>query len=347
MTPPAKVTVREIASAAGVSIATVSRVLNQPALVQPDKRDAVQRALLELDYIPNRHARSLSSQRSGAVGLLVPTLANPLFAPTIAAIERALDAVGQALLIHCDQRDPVRQLKQVRHLVERGVDGIILTGATTSPALTTLLARTGTAYVVQDAGLASGGAPSIGFDNAGATSLGVRYLHRQGHQAIAVLSGPIHNTPAVADRFAGAVQQVLALGLPLPEPWRVLTRDYDAASVREGATRLLDGDDRPSAVACTGDILALGLVAECQRRGLHVPRDLSVIGCGNTDMGQYVEPALTTIGLPWGRMGAVAVANLLARIAGQPVEPLVVLPHSLVERRSVQAPRTASAQETP
>ncbi|MGI4797349.1 MAG: substrate-binding domain-containing protein, partial [Janthinobacterium lividum] len=125
--------------------------------------------------------------------------------------------------------------------------------------------------------------------------------------------------------------------LDLPESWRVITADYDNASVRNGAARLLDAADRPTAVACTGDILALGLVAECQRRGLAVPLDLSIIGCGNTDIGQYVEPALTTIGLPWDRMGAAAVSSLLALIAGRPADPLIILPHSLLERRSVHS----------
>lgn len=335
---PAKITVREIATAAGVSIATVSRVLNQPDLVQASKRDAVRRALVALDYLPNRHARSLSSQRSNAVGLLVPTLANPLFAPTIAAIEATLDATGHALLIHCTQRDPDRQFRQVRHLIERGVDGLILTGATTSPALTALLARTGTPHVVQDAVLQPGDVPSVGFDNAGAMTMAVRHLHDRGHRAVAVLSGPIHDTVAVAERFAGAVREVQAFGLELPEHWRIITAGYDNASVRDGAAKLLDLADRPTAVACTGDIPALGLAAECQRRALAVPRDLSIIGCGDTEMGQYVEPALTTIRLPWAHMGSAAVSGLLALIAGRPADPPITLPHSLVERRSVQPP---------
>ncbi len=342
-----KVTVREVASAAGVSVATVSRVLNQPGLVQPDKRDAVQRAVLALDYIPNRHARSLISQRSGAIGLLVPTLANPLFAPTIAAIEQALDAAGQALLIHCYNRDPGRQLKQVRHLLERGVDGLILTGTTTSPALQALLARTGVPHVVQDAVLAphedgaGPQAPRVAFDNAGAMAMAVQHLHDSGHRRIAVLSGPVHNTPAVADRYDGAIRQIRVLGLSLPAAWCVLTADYANAEIRAGAARLLDLPGRPTAVACTGDMLALGLVAECHHRGIGVPSDLSVTGCGDTEMGQYVEPALTTVHLPWADMGREAVARLLALVAGQPANDLLVLPHSLVQRHSVRPPRPA------
>ncbi|MCR0984435.1 LacI family DNA-binding transcriptional regulator [Roseomonas populi] len=337
--PLGKVTVREVASAAGVSIATVSRVLNQPALVQPGKREAVERAMAALDYIPNRQARSLISQRSGSIGLLVPTIANPLFAPVIGAIERVLDAAGYALLIHCTHRDPERQHRQVRHLVERGVDGLIITGAPIGPELAALLRRTGTPVIVQDALLEPAGAPAVAFDNAGAMAAAVRHLHGRGHRAIALLSGPVHNTAAVAERFGGAEREIRALGLELPEAWRVLTADYDNAAVREGASRLLSCGRLPTAVACTGDILALGLVAECQARGLDVPRDLSVTGCGDTDLGHYVEPALTTVRLPWDRMGEAAVEGLLALIEGRRADPLTVLPHTLVERRSVLPPR--------
>jgi LacI family transcriptional regulator len=338
MTEPlaaAKVTVREIALAAGVSVATVSRVLNQPDLVVAHKRDAVRRVLAELDYIPNQQARSLISRRSGAVGLLVPTIANPLFAPTIAAIERVLDEAGHALLIHCYNRDPERELKQARHLIERGVDGLIVTGATSGPPLFALLARNRVPYVLQDVPLDHPSGPGIALDNAGAMRMAVDHLYASGHRDIAVFSGPIHNTPPVAQRFAGAVDRIVGLGLALPEAWRVVTPDYDSASTRRAAAALLTCGRRPTAIACTGDILVLGLVAESRRCGIAVPHELSIIGCGDTDMGQYVDPPLTTVHMPFEEMGATAAHSLLRLIAGQAVEAQVVLAHRLVVRESV------------
>jgi transcriptional regulator with XRE-family HTH domain len=139
--PQGKVTVKDVARAAGVSITTVSRVLNNPGLVASDKQHAVQRALQSLDYIPNQLARSLISRQSKAIGLIVPTISNPVFAPTIEAIERKLDAAGYALLIHCCERDPEREFRQVRALIERGVDGLIITGSVHVPELAALLAR--------------------------------------------------------------------------------------------------------------------------------------------------------------------------------------------------------------
>src|SRR6266849_5610428 len=162
--PLGKATVKDVARAAGVSIATVSRVLNNSRLVGSDKREAVRCALQSLDYIPNQLARSLISRRSKAIGLVVPTISNPVFAPTNEAIERKLDAAGYALLIHCCERDPEREFRQVRALIERGVDGLIITGSVHVPELAALLARNKLPFVSQDISLDRAMGPSIALD---------------------------------------------------------------------------------------------------------------------------------------------------------------------------------------
>jgi LacI family transcriptional regulator len=333
---PGKVTVKDVARVAGVSITTVSRVINNSGLVASDKQDAVERALASLDYIPNQLARSLISRRSRAIGLVVPTISNPVFGPTIDAIERRLDHAGYALLIHCCERDPAREFKQVRTLIERGVDGLIITGSVHLPELVELLSRDRVPYVSQDVALQMPMGPSIALDNAGAMGTAIDYLYEAGHRRIAVFSGPIHNTPPVNDRFMGAVARMRERGLDLPNEWLVVTDDYESLSIRAAARCLLV--DAPTAVACTGDILALGLVAEARARRLRVPSDLSVIGCGNTDMGQYVDPPLTTVRMPYAEMGETAAQQLLALIGGQPLTDTLVLPHDLIVRESVAAP---------
>jgi LacI family transcriptional regulator len=336
MTPPyGKATVKDVARAAGVSITTVSRVLNNPDLVASDKQDAVHRALASLDYIPNQLARSLISRQSKAIGLVVPTISNPVFAPTIEAIERELDVAGYALLVHCCERDPARELKQVRALIERGVDGLIITGSVHVPELAVLLARNKMPYVSQDISLRHPMGPSIALDNARAMETAIDHLHDMGHRDIAVLSGPTHNTPPVKDRFVGAVTRIRNLRLVLPDEWLVVADDYGSFSVRSAARQLLNSEHAPTAVACTGDILVLGLIAEARAKGLGVPRDISIIGCGDTDMGQYVDPPLTTVHMPFAEMGEVAAQNLLALLAGHPLPSTMVLPHRLIVRQSV------------
>jgi LacI family transcriptional regulator len=333
-----KATVRDVARAAGVSVATVSRVINNPALVVAAKRDAVYRALEMLDYMPNRLARALISRRSKAIGLVVPTIGNPIFAPNMAAIERVADAAGYALLIHCCERDPARELKQIRALIERGIDGLIVTGSEHLPELGELLARNKLPFVSQDVSRQLPLGPSLALDNVGAMELAIDHLVEQGHREIAVLTGPIHNTPPIAERFAAAAARVRWHGLALPDRWLVVTPDYDGPSVRAAARALLKSAG-PKAVACTGDILSLGLVAECRALGLGVPTDISIIGCGNTGMGQYVDPPLTTVHMPVAEMGAMAARNLLALIAGETLRDFTVLPCELLIRQSVRAPR--------
>jgi DNA-binding LacI/PurR family transcriptional regulator len=336
-----KATVKDIARIAGVSVATVSRVLNNPALVTADKRAAVLGALRSHDYIPNQHARSLISRRSRAIGLIVPTISNPVFAPTMAAIERELTAAGYALLISCCERDPARELAQARTLIERGVDGLLITGSEHVGELGDLLARYRIPYVSQDIALDRPMGPSVALDNAGALTTAIDHLHAQGHRRIAVLSGPVHNTPPIRDRRDSAVARIRHHGLALPEAWCVVTEDYESQAMRAGARRLLDAPERPTAVALTGDILALSLVAECRARGLEVPRDISIIGCGDTNMGQYVDPPLTTVRMPFAEMGSAAARSLLALIAGAQPAEIVVLSHELVIRRSVAPPAAA------
>jgi LacI family transcriptional regulator len=334
--PPAgKVTVKDIARAAGVSTATVSRFLNNPGLVAAGKQGAVKLALDSHGYIPNQHARSLISRRSRAIGLVVPTISNPVFAPTIGALERKLDEAGYALLIQCCERDPQREFAQVRALIERGVDGLVMTGSEHLPELPALLARCKIPYVSQDVSLALPMGPSIALDNAGAMHTAIDHLHAQGHRQIAVLSGPVHNTPPVRDRQRGAMARIRHHGLDCPSGWCVVTDDYESHSIRVAAGRLLDSAQRPTAIALTGDLLALGLVAECRARGLAVPHDVSIIGCGDTEMGRYVDPPLTTVRMPFAGMGESAARNLLALIAGKQPPATEILAHELIIRDSI------------
>jgi DNA-binding LacI/PurR family transcriptional regulator len=145
-------------------------------------------------------------------------------------------------LIHCCERDPERELSQVRALIERGVDGLIITGSVHAPQLAAVLARYRLPYVSQDISLDQPMGPSIALDNAHAMETAVDHLHGMGHRDIAVLSGPIHNTPPVRDRYLGAVTRIRNLGLALPDIWLALADDYDSPSIRAAARRPLNSE---------------------------------------------------------------------------------------------------------
>jgi DNA-binding LacI/PurR family transcriptional regulator len=206
------------------------------------------------------------------------------------------------------------------------------------PELADFLTRNQVPYLNQDVARRRPMGPSIALDNAGAMTQAVDHLVELGHRDIAIVTGPTHNTPPIDDRFKGAVARLRHHRLPVAPERLIVTDDYESGSVRRGARRLLLPARRPSAAVCTGDILALGLVAECRALGLAVPRDFSIVGCGDTDMGRFVDPPLTTVAMPLADMGAVAARSLLALIAGAPVEPLRILPYRLIVRDSA-APR--------
>lgn len=331
--PAAPVTLGDVARLAGVSVATVSRTINQPAMVATDKRVAVQGALSALGYIPNHAARALLSRRSMTIGLIVPTIENPLFAPVIERIEARLEQAGYAILLACSRRRPERELKQVLVMIERGVDGLILTGGPPGPELLSLLQPRGLATVLQDATEAAPGMSAVGMPNEAALALAIDELVRHGHRRIAILTGPMADTPPVARRTAGAVARLADHGL---QPAAIIeTSSYRGEASREGSRRLLALDPRPTAVAATGDILVLGLMAEARAQGLRVPADLSIIGCGDTAMAQFADPPLSTIHLPYPEMGDAAARQLLDLVDGGDGQALRVMPCHLVDRGSV------------
>ncbi|AJE46853.1 LacI family DNA-binding transcriptional regulator [Celeribacter indicus] len=340
-TRAAEVTIKDIARMAGVSVSTVSRVINRTGLVTPAKLNAVQDVLDRVNYIPNIAARSLVSRRSMTVGLIVPALGNPIFAPTIAGVEEVLNAAGYGLLISCSYRSPEKELEQARMMMERGVEGIILTGSYRHPDLLPLMAQREIAVVSQDDPEGGAGLVSIAMPDAAAMACAIDRLVESGHRRIGIVTGPTRNTRPVADRLAGARARLSELGLPLPEVAVAETAGYDAQDARQATLRLLAAMPDLTAIACTGDILALGVIAQCQRAGRSVPRDISVTGCGDTIMAQYVDPKLSTVRLEFRRLGEIAAARLLVMLGAAGTagaEIPVDLGYSFIEGETIASP---------
>jgi len=341
MARASEATIKDIARMAGVSVSTVSRVINRTGLVAPAKRIAVQEILDRINYIPNNAARSLVKRRSMTVGLIVPTLGNPIFAPTIAGVEGVLDAAGYGLLISCSDRDPKKELDQAKMMIERGVEGIILTGSYRHPDLLPLMAQRRIAVVSQDDPIGGEGLFSIAMPDAAAMARAIDALAQAGHRRIGIVTGPTETTRPIADRVAGARARIAELGLDLPETGVVETEGYEAEAARAATRRLLEAMPDLTAIACTGDILALGVIAECQRLGRRVPRDVSVTGCGDTIMAQYVDPKLSTVRLDFHRLGELSARKLLATLGALEDDVAVDLDLSYVEGDTVVPPAEA------
>jgi LacI family transcriptional regulator len=335
--PGGDVSLKDIARLAGVSVSTVSRVINQPALVTDSKLKAVEEILNRFSYIPNNAARALIKRRSLTIGLIVPTMANPLFVPAVEAIEETLHAAGYGLLVACSNRDPDRELHQTRTMLERGVDGMILTGSNHRSDLVPLIKSKGVAMVFQDCATLYPDSTSVAMQDAAAMALAIDALVQRGHRRIAILTGPTGNTPPVAERVRGAREQLEKHGIGVDSGDIEETPDYEAATACAAVGRLLDRRRGYTAIACTGDILALGAIMQLRRAGLSVPGDISVIGCSDSVMAQYVDPPLTTIHLPYRKMGQFAAEQLLGRLNGTVAAGPHFFDFHLVERASVRS----------
>jgi LacI family transcriptional regulator len=341
-----EVTLKQIARMAGVSVATVSRAINQPSIVAAPKLRAIENVMETLSYIPNQAARGLLKGRSMTVGIIVPTIANPLFAPTIEGAEETLRSAGYGVLMACSNRDPDREFDQVRTMLGRGVDGLVLTGSNHHPELLPLLRSRGVAVIFQDCADTYPGSASVAMQDAAAMALAIDTLVVAGHERIALLTGPTANTSPVAERVRGAIDRLARHGIELPPGGYAETPDYEAATARDAVRGLLAQSLEFTAIACTGDILALGAIMAIRAQGLTVPDDISIIGCSGSFMAQYVDPPLSTIHLPFRRMGAVAAEQLVSALAGGSVDGLSFMPFHLETRRSVAEPRRRAARPT-
>lgn len=331
-------TLLDVALAAGVSTATVSRALNQPDSVRPALRSQVLAAVSQLGYVPHAGARAMSLRRSGTVGLVVPTIDNAIFARGVQAFQRCMVAQGRHVLLAISDYDPEQEQAQVLNLVARGVDALAFTGLSQLPGLTDRLAQRGLPWVHCGSYPAPHGHACVGFRNRQAVMRAVRYLLDLGHRRIAMLAGSTAGNDRAAERLAGVRQALQEAGLALPAH-AVAEAPYDLQPAREATRRLLDVAAPPTALLCGNDVLAYGALLEAQARGVAVPAQLSVVGFDDLDMSRHWQPALTTVHVPTERMWALAADHLVQRLDGRLSGPVQLeIGVELVVRASTAPP---------
>ena len=343
-------TVQDVARAAGVSTATVSRALNQPGSVRPALREQVLAAVARLGYVAHAGARAMSLRRSGTVGVVVPTIDNAIFASGLQAFQRRMAEAGQVVLLAFSDYDPAQEDAQVQALLARGVDALALTGVSQRPELLALLARRGLPWVHTGAFPAPPGQACVGFRNRVAIARAVQYLLDLGHRRIGMLAGITADNDRAAERVAGVRESLAAAGLPLPARWLV-EAPYTVQAAREATRRLLQGGalTAPTALLCGNDVLAFGALLECAAAGVAVPAAMSVIGFDDLDLARQWRPSLTTMHVPTEQMWTLAAEYLLDRLDGRvdaPAQQEVQV--ELVVRESTapvrRAPRAALAR---
>jgi len=334
-----KVRLEEVAQEAGVSAATVSRVLNNPSLVTKELRDKVLKATKKLGYVADGAARALASRRSRALGAVVPNLSNTIFSDMIEGFQQRIEPQGYTMLLATFEYDEGAEYRSVRTMIERGVDGLVLVGVTRSKELEALLKNSGIPFVQTWAPARASEYPTIGYDNATAARLLIDHLVGLGHRDIGVVAGLTQHNDRVRARLAGLRAAMRRHRLPLPAD-RIVYTEYRIAKAREAFRALQSKGELPTALIANNDIVALGLMIEAQSQGIRVPSQLSIVGVGDLEISAHVKPPLTTVRSPKFAIGAMAADYLLARVNGRDYAIPDELPLELVVRGSTAPPRT-------
>lgn len=328
------VNIRDIAKAAGVSVATVSKALNGYSTVNAATREKIRRIAEEMQYHPNSAARSLVGQRSMTLGVFLTTgLANPFFASVLGGIDRALKDRGYDLiyLAGAHAEDPGFSL--VRHCRSRNVEGLLVFGMQENEMDFHELIDSGLPAVFIDMEVEGDHIGMISSDNAEATRTAVRHLAELNHRRIAFISY-LPGSYAGRLRMEGFVQGMAEHGLEC-RPEYMIPGDFSLESGYDAMRRLLSLPEPPTAVVCCADVSAVGAMEAASERGLSVPDDLSIVGFDDVEAARSVRPALTTVRQDMPGIGYRAVALLDDLIRGEELTAKrIILPTEWVARDS-------------
>jgi LacI family gluconate utilization system Gnt-I transcriptional repressor len=339
--PSQRPTIRDVSRLAGVSRMTVSRVISDPTLVLPATRARVNKAIADLGYVPDRAAGSLASRRTGFIALMLPTLTNANFAAVAHGLTEALRQVDYHLLIAYTDYDLAEEERQLRNLLARRPEAIVLTGAVHRRAASKMLLAADIP-VIEIADLPSQPIEhAIGFSNYQVGRTAARYLIEKGFERIGAVASSIEGDVVDhrgEERMRGFEDELRLSGMSTD---LVLRHGKAPVSFEHGAAAigiLLDRQPRIEAVFAVSDLSAVGVLMECQRRGVSVPDSLSVMGFGDFEIGREINPPLTTIHVDFRALGQRTGQMLLALLTGAGGDAPMITDVGLevVERASVR-----------
>jgi LacI family transcriptional regulator len=339
---PSRVTIREVAEAAGVSIATVSRVLNGRDDVSAETRELVARVIREHGYTANRSARSLSAGTTGLVGVLLPLVFPAYFAQILAGAAEALHERDLRLLLSPTGGEHEREVSLIDRLMHGLTDGALIVMPEESSEELRQLQEEGYRFVVVDPLVPlDERIPSVSAAHTSGADQAMQHLLGLGHRRIAVITGP-NGWVATEDRRRGYHAAHAAAGI-LPDPELELEGNFEIDGGLKAAGQLLDLPEPPTAIFAFNDNIAIGVLQAARERGLDVPGDLSVVGFDDVEHATIVTPKLTTVRQPLAEMGRTAVSLLTRLLERKRFETLhVELSTRLVVRDSTAPPRQSS-----
>src|SRR3954468_18051210 len=330
--------IKDIAREAGVSTATVSHVINKTKYVSDPTRERVESAIAKFNYHPNAHAQMLALGRSKMIGLLVSDIANPFFPEIIKSIEAAVFASGYHLILLNTNYDVNLAVEFVQRLIQMKVAGIILMTAEFDKAFITEAKRKKTSIVFHDLGIVGEKMSNIILDYAVGIEEAVQHLVSLGHKNIAHIAGSheIHSARIRRQAFIDAMKR----NLPNEKDPKIYEGDFRFEGGRLAATRMLAERVRPTAVVVANDLMALGAMQEFKAAGLHIPKDISIVGFDDISFASLSEPALTTVCSPRVEIGRRAFEALMLTVDKPHQQGVEIrIPTYLIKRGSTAPPR--------
>jgi LacI family transcriptional regulator len=307
------VSITDVAKRAGVSVGTVSNVLNKPDIVKPTTRAKVEAAIAKLGFVRNESARHLRGGQSRLLAYLMHDSGNPSFTELARGVETVARANGLGLLLCNSSNDPVREDEYLSLLLEQRIRGVLITGVDYANPRLEQLPKHGVPVVFVDRGSELDGAwCSVGIDDVEGGFLAVSHLLELGHKKIALAGGPL-TIPQVVDRHRGAVNALESFGFGADELHILETPALDLHQGRQLASRLLGLPKRrrPTAVFCANDVLALGLLQELTQQGVSVPAELAIVGYDDVEFAAAATIPLSSVRQPRVLLGETAAKLLI------------------------------------
>ncbi len=329
---------RDVAEKAGVSITSVSHVINQTRPVSQELQQSIQAAMRELGYQPNALARSLRRKKTHIIGVIVPDSANPFFAEVTRALELALFKQQYAVILGNSDGKLEREHLYTNTLIEKQVDGIVFVAVgQTGQEHALLIQKMQMPLVLVDRDVPRLAVDSVLADNAQGGRLATEHLLALGHRRIGCITGPSDLTPS-ADRVTGYRSALTNAQIPVDESI-IRKGDFQFQSGFDAARQLLTLPQPPTAIFACNDLTAVGAISAAVALGLRVPQDVSVVGFDDVPLASFANPPLTTIHQPSHEMGALAAEILLDRLQNRELPPRrKLLETRLVVRQSTAPP---------
>jgi len=347
----APISIREVAAHAGVSVGTVSNVLNRPDIVAPPTRERVHAAIKALGFVRNESARQLRAGRSRTIGLVVLDVANPFFTDVARGVEDEASMAGlSVILCNSDEQLP-KENRYLELLEEHRVQGILITPVAGADERLARLQRRGTPVILVDSRSASGSQCSVAVDDVLGGDVAVSHLLEAGHERLAYVGGP-PGLRQVADRHEGAVRALQRAGRNGSDLLVIETAALNVPAGQRAGAEIAAMRDRPTAVFCANDLVALGLLQEMTRQRIRVPDDMAIVGYDDIEFAAAAAVPLSSVRQPRQQLGRTAAQLLLEESLGdgEHQHRQVIFQPELEVRRSSQAAgssRSAAAASAP